>query len=153
MDLIKRHKGLAIVGGLSLILLIIIILIFSRMFFSKNKSEYGDRLNNLVKIEKKVLDGVKEETESIEGVKKVTIRTQGKIVYTTITVDEKTTKDKGKEIANKTLEKYDEKALKDYDFCFFVTQEEILDEEGNDKAFTISGTKHPDKEEISWTKN
>ncbi len=153
MNLIKRHKGLAIVGGLSLILLIIILLIFSRMFFSKNKSEYGDRLNNLVKIEKKVLDAVKEETESTEGVKKVTIRTQGKIVYTTITVDEKTTKDKGKEIAKKTLEKYDEKAINTYDFCFFITQEEILDEEGNDKAYTISGTKHPDKEEISWTKN
>lgn len=153
MNLIKRHKGLAIVGGLSLILLIIILLIFSRMFFSKNKSEYGDRLNNLVKIEKKVLDAAKEEAESTEGVKKVTIRTQGKIVYTTITVDEKTTKDKGKEIAKKTLEKYDEKAINTYDFCFFITQEEILDEEGNDKAYTISGTKHPDKEEISWTKN
>ena len=153
MDLIKRHKGLAIIGGLSLVLLIIILIIFSRMFFSKNKSEYGDRLKNLVKIENKVLDSVKEEIESNEGVKKVTIRTQGKIVYTNIYVDKKITKDKAKEIAKKTLEKYDEKVMKAYDFCFFISQEEILDEEGNDKSYTIAGTKHPDKEEISWTKN
>ena len=153
MNLIKRHKGLAIIGGLSLVLLIIILIIFSRMFFSKNKSEYGDRLKNLVKIENKVLDSVKEEIESNEGVKKATIRIQGKIVYTNIYVDKNTTKDKAKEIAKKTLEKYDEKVMKAYDFCFFISQEEILDEEGNDKSYTIAGTKHPDKEEISWTKN
>lgn len=152
MNIIKRHKGLAIVGSLSLVLLIIILIIFSRMFFSKNKSEYGDRLNNLVKIEKKVFDEVKEETSKTEGVKKVTIRTQGKIVYTTITVDEKTTKDKAKEIAKKTLEKYSEEVVGAYDFCFIITQEKILDEEGNDKSYTISGTKIPDKENISWTK-
>ena len=153
MDLIKRHRGLAIVGSLSLILLLIIILIFSRMLFSKSKSEYGDRLNNLEKIEKKVLDDVKKETEALEEVEKVTIRTQGKIVYTTITVGEKVAKDKAKEIAKKTLEKYDENALSQYDFCFFVTQKEILDKDGNDISYTISGTKHPDNDYISWTKN
>lgn len=153
MDLIKRHKGLAIVGGLSLILLLIIIIIFSRMIFSKNKSEYGDRLKNLVKIENKVFEEVKKDASKEAGVKKVTIRTQGKIVYTTITVDEKMPKDKAKEIAKKTLEKYSEKEIENYDFCFFITQEKVLDKEGNDISYTISGTKIPDKEEISWTKN
>lgn len=153
MDLIKRHRGLAIVGTLSLILLLIIILIFSRMLFSKSKSEYGDRLNNLTKIENKVLDNVKKETEALDGVKKVTVRTQGKIVYTTITVGEKVTKDNAKEIAKKTLEKFDDEILKEYDFCFFITQEEILDKDGNDSSYTISGTKHPDNDYISWTKN
>ena len=153
MDLIKRHKGLAIVGGLSLILLLIIIIIFSRMIFSKNKSEYGDRLKNLVKIENKVFEEVKKDASKEAGVKKVTIRTQGKIVYTTITVDEKMPKDKAKEIAKKTLEKYSEKEIENYDFCFFITQEKVLDKEENDISYTISGTKIPDKEEISWTKN
>ena len=153
MDLIKRHKGLAIVGGLSLILLLIIIIIFSRMIFSKNKSEYGDRLKNLVKIENKVFEEVKKDASKEAGVKKVTIRTQGKIVYTTISVDEKMPKDKAKGIAKKTLEKYSEKVIENYDFCFFITQEKVLDKEGNDISYTISGTKIPDKEEISWTKN
>ncbi len=153
MNIIKRHKGLALIGGLSLILLIIILIIFSRMLFSKNKSEYGDRLNNLTKIEKKVLVEVEKETTDLEEVEKVTIRTQGKIVYTNITVTEKTTKDRAKEIAKKTLEKYSEKVLKEYDFCFFVTQKPILDKEGNDTSYTISGTKIPDKDYISWTKN
>lgn len=153
MKLIKRHKGLAIVGGLTLVLLIIILIIFSRMIFSTGKTEYGDRLNNLVKIEKKVINEVKEETEKLDEVEKVSIRTQGKIIYTTITVKENTKKETAKEIAKKTLDKYSDEVVGCYDFEFFVTQEPILDKEGNDSAYTISGTKHPDNDYISWTKN
>lgn len=152
MKLIRRHKGLAIVGGLTLILFIILLIIFSRMLFSTGKSEYGDRLNNLVKIEKKVFDEVKTETEKLDEVEKVSIRTQGKIIYTTITVTKDTKKDRGKEIAQKTLEKYSEKIIENYDFEFFVTQEPILDKDGNDSSYTISGNKHPDNDYISWTK-
>ena len=43
--------------------------------------------------------------------------------------------------------------MSNYDFEFLVTQEEQLDDEGNDKAYTIAGTKHPEKEKISWTRN
>ena len=68
MEMIKRHKGLAIVGGLTLILLIIILIIFSRMLFSTGKNEYGDRLNNIVKIDKKIFDEVKKETEELNEV-------------------------------------------------------------------------------------
>ena len=153
MKLIRRHKGLAIVGGLTLILFIILLIIFSRMLFSTGKSEYGDRLNSLVKIEKKVLNEVKTETEKLDEVEKVSIRTQGKIVYTTITVTKDTKKDRAKEIAKKTLEKYSEKIMESYDFEFFVTQEPILDKDGNDSSYTISGNKHPDNDYISWTKS
>ena len=153
MEMIKRHKGLAIVGGLTLILLIIILIVFSRMLFSTGKNEYGDRLNNIVKIDKKIFDEVKKETEELNEVEKITVRTQGKIVYTTITVTEDTKKDKAKEIAKKTLEKYSDEIIECYDFEFLVTQEPILDKEGNDTSYTISGTKHPDNDYISWTRN
>ena len=153
MEMIKRHKGLAIVGGLTLILLIIILIIFSRMLFATGKNEYGDRLNNIVKIDKKIFDEVKKETEELNEVEKITVRTQGKIVYTTITVTEDTKKDKAKEIAKKTLEKYSDEIIECYDFEFLVTQEPILDKEGNDTSYTISGTKHPDNDYISWTRN
>ncbi len=153
MKVLKRHKGLAIIGGLTLILLIVIFAIFSRMIFSTGKGEYGDRLNGLVEIPKDVTDKVISETKELEQVEKITVRTQGKIVYTTITFTKDTSKDKAKEIATKTLEYYDEDVINCYDFEFLLTQEEQLDDEGNDKAYTIAGTKHPEKEKISWTRN
>ena len=153
MKVLKRHKGLAIIGGLTLILLIVIFAIFSRMIFSTGKGEYGDRLNGLKEIPKDVTDKVISETKELEQVEKITVRTQGKIVYTTITFTKDTSKDKAKEIATKTLEYYDEDVINCYDFEFLLTQEEQLDDEGNDKAYTIAGTKHPEKEKISWTRN
>ena len=153
MKFIKRNKGLVIILILTLTLLGVIIAIFSRMLFSSGKTEYGDRLNNIVKIDKAITTKAKEETEQLEEVEKVTIRIQGKIVYTTIVVSESTKKDRGKEIANKMMSYYDEDIIECYDFEYFVTQNPILDDEGNDKSYTIVGNKHPDKDNISWTKN
>lgn len=153
MKLIKRHKGLAIVGGLTLLLLIILFIICSKMIFSTGKTEYGDRLNNIVKIEKKVLDDAKTAIENEKEVEKASIRTQGKIIYTLITVSKDTKKDRAKEIAKKSLENYSEEIMECYDVEFLITQEPILNDEGVDSAYTIVGTKHPDNDYISWTKN
>ena len=153
MKLLKRHKGLAIIGGLTLILMIIIFAIFSRMIFSTGKGEYGDRLKGIKAIPKDVTNKVVEETKELDQVENIKVRIQGKIVYTTITFTKDTSKDKAKEIATKTLEYYDEETITTYDFEFLLTQEEQLDDDGNDKSYVIAGTKHPEKENISWTRN
>lgn len=153
MKLIKRHKGLAIIGGLTLLLLIILLLIFAKMLFSTGKTEYGDRLNNIVKIEKKVLENSKSEIKKDKEVEKVNIRTQGKIIYTIITVSKDTKKERAKEIAKKSLENYSKEIIECYDFEFLITQKPILNDEGIDSAYNIAGTKHPDNDNISWTKN
>lgn len=153
MKLIKRHKGLAIICLLTLILLIIMFAIFSRIIFTGEDSEYGDRLNRLVKIDKEVINKIIEETEELKEVEDITIRTQGKIIYTTITFTETTTKKKAKEIGNKTLTYYDEEVTGYYDFQYFLTQNIEVEDEEEDKSFTIAGTKHPDNEKISWTNN
>ena len=153
MKLLKRHKGLAIIGGLTLILMIIIFAIFSRMIFSTGKGEYGDRLKGIKAIPKDVTNKVVEETKELDQVENIKIRIQGKIVYTIITFTKDTSKDKAKEIAAKTLEYYDEETITSYDFEFLLTQEEQLDDDGNDKSYVIAGTKHPEKENISWTRN
>ncbi|MBQ8219093.1 MAG: hypothetical protein IJZ79_05000 [Bacilli bacterium] len=153
MELIKRHKGLAIVGGLALILFIIMFMIFARMLFSNNGSEYGKRLNGIVKIDKdetkKLLGEIKDREEVIDA----SVRTQGKIIYMTIIYQDNVSKDKAKEIASDTYKYYSEDVISYYDFEYFLTQNEMLDEEGNDKSYTIAGTKHPDNDYISWTKN
>jgi len=153
MNLIRRHKGLAIIGGLSLVLLIIMFFIFSRMIFSGSNSEYGDRLNGIVKIDKKDTDKLIEETKALDEVEDVTIRTQGKIIYTIITFTENTSKDKAKKIASDTLKYYDEDVVKCYDFEYFLTQNIEVSEDEEDKSYTIAGNKHPDKDDISWTNN
>lgn len=153
MELIKRHKGLAIVGSLTLILLIIIFIISARMIFTSGNSEYGDRLNGIVKINKSVTDKVLSEIGELEEVEKITTRAQGKIIYTTITFTEATKKDKAKEIANKVLTYYDEEVINCYDFEFLLTQNIEVEEGKEDPSYTVAGTKHPDNEKISWTKN
>ena len=149
MNLIKRHKNLFIVGSLALILIIILFIICARMIFSTGETEYGQRLNGLVKIESSVVESVISSVKENNVVEDVTVRIQGKIVYTTITYKKGTKVDKAKEIAKKTLEKYSEEAIASYDFAYFI-KESVPEEET--KYFLLAGTKHPNKDVISWTK-
>lgn len=155
MNLIKRHKGLAIVGSLTLILLIIILMIFARMFLGSNNSTYGDRLNNLVKLDKSINDDVVSDLKEKKEVSDASLRVQGKIIYITIKYVKGTKEDKAKEIASKTLEYYDDEVKNSYDFGYFLVEEvnEAADSKDDDenKGFLIAGTKHPDNKTISWT--
>ena len=138
MNLIKRHKGLAVIGTLTLILLIILFVIFSRMIFPSANSEYGDRLNGMIKLEKETSNKVLEETKKLKEVEDITIRTQGKIIYTTITFTKSTSKSKAKEIANKTLTYYDDEIIAYYDFQYFLTQKiELKEDEEDNKIIPL----------------
>ena len=99
---------------------------------------------------------IMEETKELDEVENLTIRVQGKIIYTTIYFKEGTKKDKAKEIANNTLKKYSEEIIKDYDFGYFLKEniKEVEVKEGEEakKGFTVAGTKHPEIDKISWTK-
>ena len=68
------------------------------MFFSKDKSEYGDRLNGIVDISKSTIEEIKSKISESEEVVNVNIRTQGKIIYTTITFSEKPKKIRQKKL-------------------------------------------------------
>ena len=156
MNIIKRHKGLAIIGGLTLILIIIIFAISSRMIFSTGETEYGNRLNGIVKINKNITKEIIEETKTNETVEDINIRVQGKIIYTTIKFKEGTSLDTAKEIAHNTLSKYEENVLGYYDFGYFlkeIVSEPVTEETEPKKGFVVAGTKHPDINQISWTKN
>lgn len=152
MELIKRHKGLAIVLGLTLILVIIMFAIFARMIFSSGDSEYGDRLKGIASVNKEDTNKLISELEERDEIDDVSVRTQGKIIYITITYLDSVSKDKAKEIANNTYTYYSEEVIKDYDFEYFLTQKKVDDAE-EDTTYVIVGTKHPDNDYISWTKN
>lgn len=154
MNVIRRHKWLAIIGSLTMILIIVMFAIFAKMIFSNGDSEYGQRLNGLVKINKNVTKEIISETKELENVEDIEIRTQGKIIYTTIEFKAGTNLDAAKEVAQETLTKYDEKLTNYYDFGYFLKEnvEDNKETEEVEKGFISAGTKHPDNDIISWTK-
>lgn len=153
MDKIKKwisdNKGFAIILILAIILVIILGIIFISLLVGGSSNKYGNRLEGIdkVKIKGDVYDGVKEELMSTELVEDVTVRLQGKIVYTTITLKSDTSVDKAKEIASATLDNYTEDELKYYDFSYFLKWK---DEDGDT---VITGNKHHDLESITWTRS
>jgi hypothetical protein len=81
MNLIKRHKGLAIVGSLSLVLLVILFILSARMIFSTGETEYGQRLNGLVKIESSLKESIIKETKENSAVEDIKIRIEGESAF------------------------------------------------------------------------
>ena len=152
MNVIKRHKGLALILFLTLVLVVIMFFIFSKMLFSNGKNEYGDRLKGIPEISDSVLKDAKGSITAYEEVESAKVRIQGKIVYTTIYVKEGVSVDKAKEIADKSLEKYDEEIIQAYDFEFLIHENKEVKKDEEDTSYTIAGTKHPHNEKTSWTK-
>lgn len=151
--LIKKHKGLFIVGTFSLILLIVMIIACLKMFILSSSNKYGRRLDGIEDIVisndtyKNVKETVKENTEVVD----VTVRLQGKIVYTTITYNADTSVAKAKEIALASLKNYSSEELNYYDFSYILTQD--FEETEKNKHFIVMGYKHPSTSEIAWIKS
>lgn len=151
--LIEKHKSLFIVGSFALILLIVMIIACLKMFIFSSSDKYGHRLDGIEDVVissdtyKKVKDSIKENTE----VEDVSVRLQGKIVYTTITYTKETSIDKAKEIATASLKNYSSEEIAYYDYSFILTQD--FEETDEEKHFIVMGYKHPEIETIGWTKS
>lgn len=146
---INKNKGFAIICALALILFIIMVVIFVRLLVGGSSNKYGNRLDGIdkVKISNEVYESVKEEIKDVEGVNDVSVRLQGKIVYTTIELSDSISADKAKEIAKNTLDNYTEDELKYYDFSFFLKWK------GEESDKVITGNKHHNLEDITWIKS
>ena len=146
---IKNNKGFTVIILLALVLVIILTIIFISLLKGNSSSKYGTRLDGIddVKISKEEYDSVKKEVTDTDLVEDVSIRLQGKIVYTTIVLKSDTSVDKAKEIAGNTIDNYTEDELKYYDFSYFLKwnkEEEIT---------VITGNKHNNMESITWVKS
>ncbi len=146
---INKNKGFAIICALAFILFIIMVVIFVRLLVGGSSNKYGNRLDGIdkVKISNEVYESVKEEVKDVEGVNDVSVRLQGKIVYTTIELSDSISADKAKEIAKNTLDNYTEDELKYYDFSFFLKWK------GEESDKVITGNKHHNLEDITWIKS
>lgn len=121
------------------------------MIFSTSSSEYGQRLDGIENIKDSTLKDIKSELEENELVSSVSIRIQGKIIYTVISFVEGTSNDKAKSLATSIVSMYDEEVLEDYDFSFLL-KEDINSDDEDKTGFVIAGTKIPSEDMISWTK-
>jgi len=153
LDMINRHKGLSIVLGLSLILFIILLIIFIKLFSSTGNDKYGNRLEGIEEVElsNSFLKEVESNIEEDENVIEATVRLQGKIVYINFELNSEVSKDTAKEIAASTLDNFTEEELSFYDFSYLVKWTP-LEEEGEEIS-AIAGTKHHLKESITWSKS
>lgn len=144
---IKKNTGLFVVFLLTIILLIFILVIFIKLIVGNSSNKYGNRLDGIdeVKIDNETYDGVETELTDTGLVEEASVRLQGKIVYTTIVLNGDTGVETAKEIANNTLDNYDEDELKYYDFSFFLKWK------GEEVDKVITGNKHHDLDSITWT--
>ncbi len=146
---IKNNKGFAIILMLAILLVVILTIIFVSLLMGGSSNKYGNRLDGIdeVKIKKSVYDGVKEEIMESGLADEVSIRLQGKIVYTTIVLKNDASADKAKEIASATLDNYTEDELKFYDFSYFLKWN------NDDGSTVITGNKHHNFDAITWVRS
>ena len=120
-----------------------------KMFFPDVKSAiYGDRLDGKVKVNKDVYKAVKAKIAEQEFVKKVDVKENGRTINIVVVVQDSTSKDAAKGIANLILEHFNDSQIGYYDFQIFVSKES---ESEND--FPIIAYKQHNKQQFSWTKD
>ncbi|MBR3161692.1 MAG: hypothetical protein IKF19_03070 [Bacilli bacterium] len=146
-DLILRHKLLSMICILAFTAIMIMLYVFFSIFVSTN-NVYGRRLNGIekVKIAKSELNKKSDKIEKNDEVKSAKVRIQGKIVYFDIIFKKETSKDKAKEIANKTLDEFSKEEKEFYDFEYVLASEDSA-------GFKITGTSGPKTEGISFIKS
>lgn len=145
-NLFKGHKiGCLVISGLVLgALLTFFIIVF--IMPSLGENNYGHRLDdeNKYKIESKVVDEIKDEISSKDGVNKVTYHKEGRVLNFTIKVENDVVLDTSKKLAEEIIGKIGEKNLEYYDVQIF------LDADDSDK-YPIIGYRAKGKESsISW---
>ena len=150
-DLFLRHKILSVMSLISLVIIIILLYFFLSIFVSNNNS-YGNRLNGIdkVTISKKELKDISKTLSDKSEVSEASVRIQGKIIYFNIVFVNDISLDTAKSVAYSTLENFDEKEKKFYDFGYFLTQSGSKDEENS--GFKITGYMHAGQNEITYIK-
>jgi lipopolysaccharide export LptBFGC system permease protein LptF len=151
-ELILKHKLLAIISFLALLLLLLLAFMVLWMTIASTNS-YGSRLDGIedVEISKNTLSDVSKKIEEYDEVSTAAVRIQGKIIYFTIHYNKGTSKDKAKEIASTTTEEFSDEEKKFYDLEYVLIEDKGEDDE--EETFVITGTKHNSLEKITWSKN
>ena len=151
-DLISRHKILSMICLLALVIIVILLYVFCSIFVG-GSNKYGHRLDGIkeVEISTKEMKNLSKDLEKNAEVDSADVRIQGKIIYIDIMYTKDVSQDKAKEIAASTLDNFGKEEKEFYDFEYILTQ--VIEEDGTDNGFKITGTKGPKTEGISFIKS
>ena len=151
-NLLSRHKILAVICLLALIVIIILFYMFCSIFVG-GSDKYGNRLDGIeeVEISKSEMSDIADAIAKDDSVDSAKVRLQGKIIYIDIVYKKDVSKDKAKEIAVKSLDNFDKKEKKFYDFEYVLTQN--VGDNKEDTGVKITGAKTPKTDSISFIKS
>lgn len=150
----KIWKENRILFVLFIILIVCFIAIFSvalSYFVGTSKSEYGDRLDNYVKVSDKVkseyIDTLKEDKLVDDVVFRVSVRT----IYITIKFTNEASLVEAQSKTLASVESIPKDVLAYYDINFIIKQEKA--EEDPSKGFTLMGSHNVSGEGVVWNNN
>ena len=154
----KKIKKLWIENKILFVLFIILIVCFIAIccvvmsyFMGSNKSVYGDRLKNKVKVSKELEEEYIKAIEADEMVDEATVRVGVRTIYITIKFNEKASlvEAEGKAVAS--LDVLGEDTLNFYDINFILIQDLVAGDES--KGFTLMGSNNVNGTGVVWSNN
>ena len=145
-NFIKNHKKQCLIGGISILILFIIIIIwlFIIPIFSNNK--YGDRLEEIEehKISSSVINDIKSTIKENKMVSDVEYHNEGRILNFIITVSAEMNKEDAKKLSDILLEKISDKNKEYYDIQI------LIDTEEENENYPIAGYKSKSKKDFVY---
>ena len=148
-NFIKNNKFTIIAIAIFLVIIILLVQIKNIFFTNGENAIYGDRLNGIEKVEitKSNQDKIQSNLEKESSVKKVSVRVSGKTLEIIITVNDDTSIEDAKNLAQKSIQPCKEEQKKFYDVQVFVKKESDASD------FPIIGYKQHSKDNFTFTKD
>ena len=150
MKFIKKHKSLIIALIIFILVFVLFLLVYRSFFPDEETAIYGSRLEGIEKVELKKANISKIE-EALKGsCNKVKVRTQGRIIEVSMSINDDINRETAKAEANKIIECLSKEQKEYYDIQVFVSKEGKTEDASQ---FPIIGYKHHISEGFTWTKD
>jgi len=146
----NNNRVMFVLGIIVVICVIIILFVMVQYFFGTSKSNYGDRLDDIVTVpfhdEQK--DALKKSLTT-EHTTDVSVDVKGKIVYIIARFDASVSLDDAKKLASESVLHLEEQYRNLYDFNVTLVQD-VTD---INTGYTMMGAKNASSEIFAWSNN
>lgn len=143
-----QNRIFMILMGIVLICVIIMLVFLMKLFFNGGKDKYGDRLNNIKKVQvtEKMQKSVIDATNADEKVTKTEITINGGTIYVTINLENVGSVQEAEGKAVNAINAFSEKILNTYDIQFTLLQNKTE----KDPQIKIMGCKNANGTGLVW---
>lgn len=150
-ELWSKNRILFVLFIILIVCFIAICCVVMSYFVGTNKSVYGDRLKNKVKVSKSAEDDYIKSVEADEMVDEATIRVGVRTIYITIKYNEKASLVEAESKAVASLDALQSDVLEYYDIDFILLQDTVAGDET--KGFTMMGSNNVNGTGVVWSNN